>query len=55
MKSKILIIFEIVVGMILFDSIQALIFNNNPIIGFQTRGMKKEGILSLYPFFFHST
>lgn len=40
-----LIIFCIIVGIILLDSIQALIFNNNPIIGIQTRGMKKVGIL----------
>lgn len=41
----VLIIFSIIVGLILLDSIQALIFDNNPIIGIQTRGMKKVGIL----------
>lgn len=41
----VLIIFSIIVGIILLDSIQALIFDNNPIIGIQTRGMKKVGIL----------
>ena len=30
---------------ILLDSIQALVFDNNPIIGIQTRNMKKVGIL----------
>lgn len=40
-----MIIIGILVGIILLDSIQTLIFDNNPIIGIQTRGMKKEGIL----------
>lgn len=41
----ILIFGGILVGIILLDSIQALIFNNNPIIGIQTKCMRKEGIL----------
>ena len=43
--KKILIILSIVVCIILLDGVQALVFDNNPIIGIQTRGMKKEGIL----------
>lgn len=43
--KNILTIILIIIGIILFDSVQALIFDNNPIIGIQTRGMKKEGIL----------
>ena len=35
----------VIVGIILLDSMQALIFDNNPVIGIQTRGMKKVGIL----------
>jgi len=34
-----------IVAIILLDSIQALVFDNNPIIGIQTRNMKKVGIL----------
>ena len=41
----ILIILGTILGVILVDSIQALIFDNNPIIGIQTRNMKKVGIL----------
>ena len=40
-----LIVIGVVVGIILLDSIQALVFDNNPIIGIQTRNMKKVGIL----------
>lgn len=48
MKRRIkivLIVISLIIGIILLDSLQALIFDNNPIIGIQTRGMKKEGIL----------
>lgn len=41
----VLIIIGVIVGIILLDSIQALVFDNNPIIGIQTRNMKKVGIL----------
>ena len=41
----ILIIIGLLVGFILIDSIQALVFDSNPIIGMQTREMKKVGIL----------
>ena len=40
-----LIVIGVIVGIILLDSMQALIFDNNPILGIQTRGMKKVGIL----------
>lgn len=40
-----LIIIGIIIGIILLDSIQALVFDSNPIIGIQTRNMKKVGIL----------
>jgi len=40
-----LIVIGIIVGIILLDSLQALVFDNNPIIGIQTRNMKKVGIL----------
>ena len=42
---RVLIVVGIIVGIILLDSIQALVFDNNPIIGIQTRNMKKVGIL----------
>ena len=45
MKKKIVIIFGVIVGIVLLDSIQALAFDNNPIMGIQTRNMKKVGIL----------
>ena len=45
MIKKTLIIIGIIIGIILLDSIQALFFDNNPIIGIQTRNMKKVGIL----------
>ena len=35
----------IIIGIILIDSLQALVFDNNPVIGMHTKGMKKEGIL----------
>ena len=44
-SKRILIVSCVIVGIILLDSIQALVFNNNPIIGIQTRNMKKIGIL----------
>lgn len=34
-----------IICIILFDSLQALIFDNNPIIGIDTRCMKRVGIL----------
>ena len=40
-----LIVIGILMGIILLDSIQALIFNNNIIIGIETKSMKKEGLL----------
>ena len=43
--KKIIIIIVVLIGIILLDSIQALVFDNNPIIGIQTRNMKKVGIL----------
>jgi len=43
--KKILIVIAVIIGIILLDSIQALVFDNNPIIGIETRGMKREGIL----------
>lgn len=42
--KKIIKIILIIIGIILIDSIQALLFNNNPIIGIDNKGMKKEGI-----------
>lgn len=41
----ILITMCIFVGIVLLDTMQALVFNNNVIIGIETRCMKKEGIL----------
>lgn len=41
----ILIILGVLVGFVLIDSIQALVFNNKPIIGLETKCMRKEGIL----------
>ena len=43
--KRFLIVIGVIVGIILLDSIQALVFDNNPIIGIQTRNMKKAGIL----------
>ena len=43
--KRVLIILGVIIGIILLDSIQALVFDNNPIIGIQTRNMKKVGIL----------
>ena len=45
MFKKVLMLIGIIIGIILVDSIQALVFDNNPIIGVQTRNMKKVGIL----------
>ena len=39
--KKVLIVIGFIFGIILLDSIQALVFDNNPIIGIQTRNMKK--------------
>lgn len=39
-----LIIIVIVAGIIILDTIQALVFNNNPIIGTQTKCRSKEGL-----------
>ena len=47
MKKEIkitLIIIGAIVGIILLDTIQALVFNNNPIIENQTKYRSKEGI-----------
>ena len=35
----------VVIAIVLLDSIQALVFDNNPVIGIQTKNMKKVGIL----------
>lgn len=40
-----LIVVGVLVGIILLDTMQALIFNNNPVIGIETKCLKKEGIL----------
>lgn len=45
MKNKVVIIFLVLLGIILLDSIQALIFDRNTFIGIETRGSKREGIL----------
>ena len=45
MIKKVLFIIGVIVGIIFLDSIQALVFDNNPVIGIQTRNMKKVGIL----------
>ena len=39
-----LIIVGVLIGVILLDTIQALVFNNNPIIGTQTKCMSKQGL-----------
>ena len=44
-SKLILIVLWVIVGIILLDLIQALVFNNNPIIWIQIRNMKKVGIL----------
>jgi len=47
MKKKlkiILIIISSLLVIILVDTMQALLFDNNPLIGIETRGMKKVGI-----------
>lgn len=43
--KKILYILCLVIGIVLIDSAQALILNNPPFIGIETRGMMKKGIL----------
>ena len=43
--KKILIVIGIIIGIILLDSIQALVFDNNPIIGIDSRCCKRSGIL----------
>jgi len=40
-----LIVIGCLVGIVLLDSLQALIFNNNPIIGIETHCRRKAGIL----------
>lgn len=40
-----LIVVGVLVGIILLDTMQALIFNNNPVIGIETKCLYKEGIL----------
>lgn len=40
-----LIILGVLVGIIILDTIQALVFNNNAIIGIETKGMVRHGIL----------
>ena len=39
-----LIVVGVLVGVILLDTIQALVFNNNPIIGIQTKCRSKQGL-----------
>lgn len=39
-----LIVIGVVVGIILLDTMQALLFNNNPVIGIQTKCRSKQGI-----------
>ena len=39
-----LIVVGVLIGVILLDTIQALVFNNNPIIGTQTKCMSKQGL-----------
>ena len=41
-----LIVIVFLMGIILLDSIQALIFNNNIVFGIETKGMVKNGILA---------
>ena len=43
--KRVLILVGIIVEIIILDSISALVFDNNPFIGIQTRNMKKVGIL----------
>ena len=45
MVKKVLIVIGVIIGIIFLDSIQALVFDNNPIIGIQSRNMKMVGIL----------
>lgn len=39
------VVIGVVIAIVLLDSIQALVFDNNPVIGIQTKNMKKVGIL----------
>lgn len=41
MKNKVVIIFLVLLGIILLDSIQTLIFDRNTFIGIETRGSKR--------------
>ncbi len=41
----ILIIILVLIGIIIVDSLQALVFNNNVVLGIETKCMKKTGIL----------
>ncbi len=41
----VLIVIGVIIGVILLDSIQALVFDNNPIIGIDSRCCKRRGIL----------
>ena len=43
--KKLIYVLLLVLGILLIDTTQALIFNNPPLIGIETRGMKKEGVL----------
>lgn len=48
MKSKLkiaLIVIGIIVGIIILDTVQALLFNNDPLIGTQTKCRSKNGII----------
>ena len=40
-----LIIIGILIGIILLDTVQALVFNNNPVLGIETKCMHKQGII----------
>ena len=47
MKSifkKLMIIIGVLIGLIILDTIQALVFNNNPLIGTETKCRMKQGI-----------
>ena len=45
MKRILIIIICILIGLVLIDTIQALVFNNNPLIGVETKCRMKQGIL----------
>lgn len=40
-----LIVLSVLIAILLLDTMQALMFNNCPIIGIETKGMVKNGIL----------